>query len=116
MAGVYKRFSLTAAREEAKESAAAVLEQAIPVRQQAAVRAPFPFPEADAPGYVQSFPRPLSGASLYTPADLGLQHPPLFPSNVRILLASVSLVNPRSTGLWSVRGQSTGTVLCPSLP
>ena len=43
VAGVYKWFSLTAAREEAKEEAAAgVLEQAIPVRQQAAVRAPLP--------------------------------------------------------------------------
>lgn len=35
-------FSLPAAREEAEESAAAELEQAIPVRQQAAVSAPLP--------------------------------------------------------------------------
>lgn len=78
MAGIYKRFSLTAAQEEAKESAAAVLEQAIPVRQQAAVRAPSPFPETDAPAYIQSFPGPLSGGSLYTPADLGLSAPTSF--------------------------------------
>lgn len=43
MAGDYKRFSLTAAQKEVKEeSATAVLEPAIPVRQQAAVRAPSP--------------------------------------------------------------------------
>lgn len=99
MAGIYKRFSLTAAQEEAKESAATVLEQAIPVRQQAAVRVPSPFPETDAPGYVQSFPGPLSGAPSIPHLIWVCQHPPLFSSNVRILLGFVSLANPRSTGL-----------------
>lgn len=74
---VHIGFSLTAARKQAQEeSEATALEQAIPVRQQAVVRA------VDAPGHVPSFPGPLSEGSLYTPVSAHL----LKSGDTRILL------------------------------
>lgn len=103
MAGVYKPFSLTAAREETKEeSTAAVLEQPIPVRQQAAVRDSPPLYRNKCPWSSSGFLDHCWGAHSVPRLIWVCQSAPtsllLKLGDVRTLLGSVSLVNPRSDG------------------
>lgn len=101
LAGVYKRFSLAAAPQQAEEDSTAVVqEQALPVRQQAAVRAPLPLLRntclCSCSGFIWTIFRgftPYPSFSVFFPADLHLSSVPTSLADIRIHLKFLCVVD-----------------------